>query len=218
MKVQTIRRAMFALMAALGSAHAMAQADDAGQRQRIERERAVAEARFSAREAACQVRFAVTDCVEAARRERREALRHLRRQEFRLDDADRKRRAAERLQDIESRARRAAERPAGPIGGERPASAGATVAPAPMPAAGDPAPAARTPSPPRPAKPRKAKPVPDPVARQRQEADSRARFDARQTAIEARREAVELRNAQRAKEGKRSQPLPLPPPSAASAP
>jgi hypothetical protein len=190
--------------------------DEAAQRLRIAREQADIEARFDAREQACQSRFAVTDCVEAARRERREALRPLREQSLMLDDADRRRRAAGRLRAIESRAEPAAKQLPELKGREGPDSPIASGASSSVPAASRPARTAREASPPRPMRDSAAKPPADPVARRQTEAGSRARFEARKKAIEARREEVERRNAQREKEGKRSRPLPVP--GAASAP
>lgn len=204
------------LMLGGGLAHGDTVPDEAAQRLRIAREQADIEARFDERELACQSRFAVTDCVEAARRERREALRRLREQSLKLDDADRKRRAAERLRAIEGRAEPAANQPPELKGHEGPDSPAASGASASVPAASRPERTAREPSPPRSMRDTTAEPAADPVARRQREAESRARFDARKKAIEDRREEVERRNAQRKKEGRRSRPLPVP--GAASAP
>ena len=73
------------------------------ERARIGAERRLADARFAAQEVACYKTFAVTDCLKAARSQRRELLSDLRRQELSLNDADRKRRAAERVRSIEDR-------------------------------------------------------------------------------------------------------------------
>jgi len=190
--------------------------DEAAQRLRIARAQADIEARFDEREQACQSRFAVTDCVEAARRDRREALRPLREQSLKLDDADRKRRAADRLRALEGKAERAATQPPELKGRDEPESPSVSGPSASLPAASSPARTAREASSPRPMRDPTAKPAADPVARRQREAESRARFEARKKDIEARREEVERRNAQREKEGKRSRPLPVP--GAASAP
>jgi colicin import membrane protein len=49
------------------------------------------------RRGACYQRFAVNDCLLDSRRARREVMADLRRQEVSLNDAQRKRRAAEQL-------------------------------------------------------------------------------------------------------------------------
>jgi hypothetical protein len=93
-----IRRSLELAGAALllGSA-AVASADDAAtQRARIERERAAIEARARAGERECAQRFAVSSCLARVREERREGLQRLDQQQALLDDAQRKRRAAER--------------------------------------------------------------------------------------------------------------------------
>ena len=83
-----------------------AQDDDGakGQRARIAAERSDAEAAFRAQEKACYGKFAVNDCLNAARAHRREVLADLRRQEMSVNDAQRKRKAAEHLNAIEERA------------------------------------------------------------------------------------------------------------------
>jgi hypothetical protein len=70
---------------------------EAMERARIRDTRAAAQARFDAQEAQCYQRFAVNDCLADARLARRELLADLRRQELSLNDAQRKRRAAEQL-------------------------------------------------------------------------------------------------------------------------
>lgn len=54
-------------------------------------------------EAACYQRFAVEDCLRAARRQAREALARIHQREQALDSAERHERAAQRLQEIEER-------------------------------------------------------------------------------------------------------------------
>ena len=86
----------------LAAGPALAQ-DDAAERERIGRERAAAEARFTEQEKTCRARFAVTDCVNKATRERNAALSELRRQERILDAEERQRRAAQRQQELDER-------------------------------------------------------------------------------------------------------------------
>ena len=83
----------------------LAQGDAAGQaeRDRIARERSQADSRLATQEVACYKKFAVSDCLNAARATRREILSDLRRQELTLNDADRKRRAGDRVLDTEQR-------------------------------------------------------------------------------------------------------------------
>lgn len=99
MKTLPAALAALALFAAC-SAHAD-ELDVGKERERIKAERHAAEARFAAEQKACGAKFAVNDCVDAAKRKRREVLADLRRQEISLNDAERKRRAAQRLQEIE---------------------------------------------------------------------------------------------------------------------
>jgi colicin import membrane protein len=80
--------------------------DDAGvasQRARIANERSEAEAAFRTRQKECYRKFAVNDCLNAAKSQRRAKLGDLRRQEISLNDAERKRRAAERSGSLEER-------------------------------------------------------------------------------------------------------------------
>lgn len=67
------------------------------QRAWIQQERARYQAQSAAQEIACYQRFAVNDCLNDSRRKLREALADLRRQEIVLNDAQRKRRAAQKL-------------------------------------------------------------------------------------------------------------------------
>lgn len=90
------------VLAALASAAApsLATTDAAAERERIARERVEVQGALTKQEVACQERFVVTPCVEAARKAEREALARLRRQEVLLDEQQRKQRAAERAQAI----------------------------------------------------------------------------------------------------------------------
>jgi hypothetical protein len=123
---------LFVWIAALGLVHgALAQGgeDPAAARERISRQRGEVEAAYKADEKACYQKFAVNDCLNAARSRRREAMADLKRQETSLNDAERKRKGAERQRAIEERAQaqKRVERP------EPPAKA---APPAPHPPAG----------------------------------------------------------------------------------
>jgi colicin import membrane protein len=85
------------------SCGAQALDDDVSQRQRIERERADVNARARSGEAACAERFVVSSCLTQVRAERRAAIQKLDHQRALLDDAQRKRRAADRQARISER-------------------------------------------------------------------------------------------------------------------
>lgn len=117
----SIRRSLEALFAALllaaGAVTMAAEPPpgaDASERRRIARERAEAEARGRAAEAACAREFAVSACLRQARSERRTTLRQLDRQQALLEEAQRKQRAAQRLARIRERQEAAAREPARP--------------------------------------------------------------------------------------------------------
>lgn len=74
--------------------------DAAAERQRIAQERAAAEAAHAARVAECEQRFVVTPCVNTAQRELRETQDKLRQQQVMLDEAQRRQRAALRIEAI----------------------------------------------------------------------------------------------------------------------
>jgi len=80
------------------------------QRARLAAERKAAETAFQAQEKACYGKFSVTHCIDAARTQRRAALADLRRQEIALNDAERRRKAAERLRIIEQNTAAQSER------------------------------------------------------------------------------------------------------------
>jgi len=82
-----------------------AQEDEAvaAQRARIAAERSEAQAAFRAQEKACYRTFAVNDCLGTAKARNRQVLTDLRRQEISLNDAQRKRKAAQHLREIEER-------------------------------------------------------------------------------------------------------------------
>ena len=201
----------------LAAAASMVAAEDLGslgaERQRIGAERAAAEASYAERMRSCEGRFVVTSCVEEARRERRDALTRLRREQNQIDDAMRKARGAERTEAIRKREASEAQRAreATPREPRQPAQRSAPE-PRTSPAAG-------TGLHDRPNKARDREATasaPSPEQRRQQEARSRATFDGAQRAAEAHRQEVETRNAERAAKHKPAAPLPVP--GAASAP
>lgn len=99
---------VFALLGLSGAATAQDEPRVAAERARIKAERASAETSFHAEERACYGKFAVNDCVNAAKARRRAVVTPLQRQEIALNDAERRRKAAERSREGEERA--AAER------------------------------------------------------------------------------------------------------------
>jgi len=94
--------ALFSICLCLG-AGAQEEPGVAAQRARIAVERKEAEAAFADRQKQCYLKFAVNDCIKAAKSQRREKLADLRRQEISLNDAQRKRKAAERSGALEER-------------------------------------------------------------------------------------------------------------------
>ena len=190
MSLRTLLTLALALSVAL--AHAESERD------RIAAERATATARFAEQERACQERFVVTSCVDAARKEQQMTLTRLHRAELVLDESERREAGARRRQALQERAAaqeaRASE-PAEEARREYPHSATA----------------------PNPGAASQPQRLPPSAADQRaSEQRNEAAFEARTRAARAHRESVERRNAQRAKEGK--VPAPLPVPSGASAP
>ena len=103
--------------------------DPAAARERISAERSQVEAAFRLQERGCYGKFAVNDCLKAARAQRREALADLKRQDTSLNDADRKRKGAERQRSLEEKA--AAEKKDAKPG--TPVQGGAPQHPAPRP-------------------------------------------------------------------------------------
>jgi hypothetical protein len=77
--------------------------DDSAERARIQAERGAAESRFAEAQKSCRAKFAVNDCLDKATRAHNAVLSELRRQERVLNDADRKRRAAERQKEVDER-------------------------------------------------------------------------------------------------------------------
>ena len=174
---------------------ALAQPDADAERARIARERKQVEADYAVEVARCQAQFIVASCVEKARQSRRTALDRLGREQNVLDDAQRKQRAAERLQRMQEKRKAVAERPPEPA----PRIVQRAVSASSAPAASRPAPA-----------PRDDRPT------AAEQAERQAAYERRvKEAAEHRRE-VEQRNAKRAASHKPAAPLPVPPGSAAS--
>jgi hypothetical protein len=85
-------------------AHGTAWASDASERERINKAKSQADAKLAQKELECQERFAVTDCVLAARKEHRSVVEPLRKESLALDDKERKQRAAERTERLRTKA------------------------------------------------------------------------------------------------------------------
>lgn len=195
--------------------HAAAFADaatDRAERARIDRERAVVEQRFKAKDAECRQRFVVTSCVDAAQRERQEALKPLRMQQQLLDEAARRERAAQRLDSIRQKEEGADAKQREAMAREqqrrmRDAASAASSAGG----AGSRSPSTKLPREHGPAIPRTS--AASAAARAGDYAD-------RQREVEEHREEVARRNAERDAKGKKAIPLPIPAaiPPAASAP
>ncbi|MBG6082637.1 preprotein translocase subunit SecD [Rubrivivax gelatinosus] len=177
------------------AASATSDLDDRAERSRIAAERSAAESRYAAEEAECRKRFVVTTCVDEAKARRRETLGRLKHQELVLDEQDRRRRAAARLQAIEEKQREAAARPPMP------------AQPAPVIREAASAPAARAPQTPSAAE--RAQRARDEAARAQRRAQ--AAEDLRQQAAEDRARISEREADRRAKDKKPSTPLPARP-------
>lgn len=85
------------------SSVSMGTADHTAERERIRREREAIDKNLQRTQVACYQRFAVEDCLRAARRQARTDHAVLRQQESLMDDRERRERAAQRLQSIEDR-------------------------------------------------------------------------------------------------------------------
>ncbi len=85
----------------------------AAERARIASERAAIASRFSVEERACHQRFAVNDCLNRNLAWQRDALAALRRQEILLNDSERHRSAAARMNRLEEKGRVQSEDEAG---------------------------------------------------------------------------------------------------------
>ena len=89
---------------------AQAQVDDSARRSALAGERESEQSRYAAAARACEAQFAVTACLDKAKRERRRALDRLDSEQAKLDQAVRQRRAAERRARIDEKQRVAAQR------------------------------------------------------------------------------------------------------------
>ena len=171
------------------------ESDDAAERARIAAERRAVQVRFDSQRAACSGRFVVTDCLDAARAERRQALDQLQRQQAVLDEARRRERAARRQQAIETGAVSADARDAQPLLPPRVAASAATPAPRRASAAAPANPSASA-----------------AVQAQRR----RVIYEQRQAAAREHQRAVEERNARQDALQKPAAALPLPAPASAA--
>lgn len=194
----------FVFMTLLGLALA-APAQEAGaiaaERARIANERAAAESAFHAEEKACYGKFAVNDCLNAAKAKRRGVVADLRRQEISLNDVERRRRAADKVRELEQRAAAEAKKPARAASGTGRESAVAHTVRPPKAPREAPSSAAQSPAP----KPKQV----DAAERAAQEAKSRAQHEERQAQAKERRAKLEKRLAERNKPA--ANPLPVPP-------
>jgi colicin import membrane protein len=185
---------MTVLLAVWPSRSVVAAEDRAQQRVRIAAERREANRRFEEARRACEERFAVTTCLDEARRERRRVLDRLAADQAVLDDAQRRQRAAERLRGIQDKARQGNERSAAPP----PAKKVQRVPPARQ---------TTMPLPPVQAEARHPSVTPEEGERRRTELAHRMQE------AQAHREAVEKRNAARDAQKAPAAPLPVPPPA-----
>jgi len=188
---------LLALVLAAWLAPAAAAPDPAAaQRERITRERQAVEREARAAQQACATQFAITDCVNRAKAERRERLRPLDRELALLDDELRKRRAAERLAQLQQRQASRPETPPEVSVRTRKASApdAASAASAP------PRPPQRSP-----AALQAAASQADAAAAQRAAAAAR-----RVEQAQAHRAVVEQKNVERARQREPAKPLPQP--------
>ena len=193
------------------AAHALDAGTETAERERIRAEREQVESTYRQREAECRQRFVVTPCLEDARRDRRQANERLRQQLEVLDEAQRKQRAAQRMEEIRNRisgeeARRreeAEKRDQRPPPPKAPASE--AVAPTLAASAPDVIDAAEPTG-------STAKRSPKPrAASAADQARHQSDYERRQLEAQKHREAVERRNAQRAATGKKpSKGLPVP--------
>ncbi|WP_280155621.1 hypothetical protein [Piscinibacter sp. XHJ-5] len=190
-------------LAMLPAAFALDVQAERAERDRIAAERAGVEATFGERERACRERFVVTSCLEDARRDRRQALENLRQQQVILDEAQRKQRAAQRMDDIRAKVSgEEAQRRKAPVHerGRPPKRPDDGASREPHRPAASPASAAL------------------PASAARAAASARiGEYEKRKTEAREHREAVQRRNAEKAAQGK-VPAAPLPVPGAASSP
>jgi colicin import membrane protein len=197
------RELLLALAWAVSAQSAGAAPDAAAeQRERNAQARQVVEHDAQVAQAACAQRFAVTDCVNRVKAEKRERLLQLDRERAVLDDELRKRRAAERLAAVAQRqAARVVETPEATLRARKPAVSEAAASAN-----------AATRSPDAAIEVRQAVVVQTEAAAAQRAAAAARRAEQAQ----AHRSAVEARNVERAKQREPAKPLPLPPGSAAS--
>lgn len=187
------------VLALLCGASAAVQADP--EHDRISSERSAANANLKEQERACGDQFVVAPCLEAARKDNRTMLTRLRREELQLDEAARHAAADARRKEIAEKAEAQQAR----ASDARPEQPEVRVA---RPPRATPVPAIRPFEPPSGGPPGLGASGAD-----RAEAEQRniEKFEAKTREAQAHRDAVALRNAQRAAEGKIAAPLPVPP-------
>jgi hypothetical protein len=173
----------------------------ADERRRIADERRALDARYAQDLRACHEQFVVTSCVDDARQRWRQALAPLREQEQGLDEAARQQRARERQAELVARQAKAAQRAASST------TQGTRLAKPPRAASSAAAGASDVPA--SSASKAGAKDF---------SADAQARERARtaqavRTQSELDQQRIAQRERQSAAKGKRSDPLPVPPPS-----
>jgi hypothetical protein len=84
------------------------------ERERIKSEHEAADQRFDQAEKVCWRRFAVNDCVREARMQRRATLSRLRQEDLALNEVERQRLTATRMQELEQKQQDAADKNAAP--------------------------------------------------------------------------------------------------------
>ena len=182
---------------------------DQARRDQLNTERAAAQARYDQTVRECERAFAVTDCVNQAKAERRTALDRMSREQAALDDAERKRRAEERRQRIAKKQAQQAQQSPRPVDTRGAASAPLQVR-APRQASSA---ASAVAKPARRAEPR----TPGAAAAAEAEAAERAALSQqRRERAQAHEEAVRKRNAERAAQRAPAAPLPVPQASGAA--
>ena len=92
--------ALAVALALCAAAASVVAAQRSPERVRIEAERAAIEARWRAAEAECRTQFVVTACIDEAKSQRRAALAVQREAQLKLDDVERRERAAARLDEL----------------------------------------------------------------------------------------------------------------------
>jgi colicin import membrane protein len=189
--MKTLLAAAALLIAALAQAQAPASAPDKpssqAERERIAKQRQVAEAQYAQREAECKRRFVVTSCIDQARADRRQSLDNLHQQEIALDEVERQQRSAEHRRRREAKAWEEINKPA---------------------------PEPRLPREPKAREPKPLLPPsggasrPAPVDRSADEQQARERFEARQREAQAHKAEIEERNRKKAAARKPALPMP----------